>query len=553
MILKGNQRSNGADLAVHLMNEFDNERVLLTELRGTIATDLKGAFAEFEAIASGTKCTQPLYSLSINPSQPMSPAQYEEAITAIEDKLGLTGQPRVIVFHEKYGREHAHVVWSRIRVDNMRAIAMSHDHRKLCDLACDLAHRFGHELPPGLKAWEKRERFEKQKFEPTLGERAQALKTGLTPDERRAEITALYDRADSGPAFQAALAQAGYVLAKGDRRGYVLVDQEGEVHSLSRYIAGHSAKEIRAKLAALSTEQLPDVDEAKLLIDRHAQSEFERQREQDLQRLQAQRDAAAASLNRTHTERRTKMAGVEQTLLTRQAAEKMSLHAAQLGEGKGLAFRVRSAVADLIARTPGLRSVLGPIQKRTNLDPREKQTLEWKALAQRHERERLDLEREKALLTQVEVREQLSLARWATRTAVHGRRLGDQLKADFTNAAGRPQAGTKGANGENGDGYANQLHGGSEAGTASSFGAGDLSAQFNNTADEKHSDGGGSQASQASEGHTPEEAGHDIHYDEALAKSWKDRSQSLKANDPSHDQGYGLRRDAGNPTKPDSK
>ena len=27
MILKGNQRANGADLAVHLMNAFDNERV----------------------------------------------------------------------------------------------------------------------------------------------------------------------------------------------------------------------------------------------------------------------------------------------------------------------------------------------------------------------------------------------------------------------------------------------------------------------------------------------------------------------------------------------
>lgn len=207
MILKGNQRSNGADLAVHLMNTFDNERVHIAQVRGAVASDLKGAFAEFEAVASGTKCTQPLYSLSINPSQPISRAQYDEAIETIEKRLGLSGQPRVVVFHEKYGRAHAHVVWSRVKVDTMRAVPMSHDHRKLCDLACDLAHRFGHELPPGLKAWEKKERFEKQKIEPTLGERAQAQKSGVTPDERRAQITALYEQADSGPAFQAALAR----------------------------------------------------------------------------------------------------------------------------------------------------------------------------------------------------------------------------------------------------------------------------------------------------------------------------------------------------------
>ena len=31
MILKGSQRANGGDLAVHLMNEFDNERIELAQ------------------------------------------------------------------------------------------------------------------------------------------------------------------------------------------------------------------------------------------------------------------------------------------------------------------------------------------------------------------------------------------------------------------------------------------------------------------------------------------------------------------------------------------
>ena len=37
MILKGSQRGNGSDLAVHLMNGFDNEKIEVAEVYGTIA------------------------------------------------------------------------------------------------------------------------------------------------------------------------------------------------------------------------------------------------------------------------------------------------------------------------------------------------------------------------------------------------------------------------------------------------------------------------------------------------------------------------------------
>lgn len=554
MILKGNQRANGGDLAVHLMNEFDNERVHVAQVRGAVAADLKGAFAEFEAVAMGTKCTQPLYSLSINPSQPLSQVQYDEAIEMIETRLGLSGQPRVVVFHEKYGRAHAHVVWSRIQVETMRAIPMSHDHRKLCDLACDLAHRFGHELPPGLKAWEKKERFEKQKLDPTLAERAQAQKSGITPDERRAQITALYERADSGAAFQGALAEAGYILAKGDRRGFVLVDQDGDVHSLSRYIAGHSAKKIRTKLAPLTPDQCPDVEEAKHLIDEQARGEADRQREEDRQRMQAQKDAAEAALDRKQRERRIKLAGVEQELLTRQAAEKLSLHAAQWEEGQGLVFRMRSAVAKLIERTSGLRSVLGPLQKKIHLDPRERHTLEWKALAQRHERERRDLEREKTLLSQIEARERKSLDRWVTRNAVTARKLGEQLKADFADAAGHSSEFVSGTDGGNGGTLADRMDEIAAAGAGSSFNAGDLSAQFNKKAERRTQldERGGNQVPQAQH-EEPLQGEHEIYYDEALAKSWKARSQRLKEpqSGQQHGKGYGHRRGLGKDGGPD--
>ena len=119
MILKGNQRGNGADLAIHLMNSYDNESIEVAEVYGTVAGDLLGAFAEFEAVSRGTKATEYLYSLSIDPPQPMSREQYYEAISGIEYGLGLTGQPRAVVFHVKDGREHCHVVWSRIDIEKI--------------------------------------------------------------------------------------------------------------------------------------------------------------------------------------------------------------------------------------------------------------------------------------------------------------------------------------------------------------------------------------------------------------------------------------------------
>jgi hypothetical protein len=66
MILVGNARGGGRDLARHLM-KTENERVEVAELRGFVADDLDGAFRETYAISRGTRCQQYLFSLSLNP------------------------------------------------------------------------------------------------------------------------------------------------------------------------------------------------------------------------------------------------------------------------------------------------------------------------------------------------------------------------------------------------------------------------------------------------------------------------------------------------------
>lgn len=430
MILKGNARASGSDLATHLLNAYDNERVELAHIRGTIAEDLHGAFAEIEAIGSGTCAKKPLYSLSINPSEPLTREQYFEAIDAIETKLGLQGQPRAVVFHVKEGRMHAHAVWSRIDGLEMKAIHMAHDRRKLCDMACVLAEKFGHELPEGLKAWKDKQGFVKDKLEPTLAESAMADRTGISPEERRAEITAAYKAADSAASFVNALQDKGYVLAKGDRRSFVVVDQFGDVHSLSRYIKGVKSKEISARLGALDPAALPSVDQAKEQVAAHQKARAERSREQEKtanradageengtreKRSSAQKRAA---METRQAQRRFEFAKEAQALSARHEDETLSLHAAQLDDASGLLFRMRSKVADLIDTTPSLRSVLGHITAQVGLDPRERHKLEQQALARRHAREQKMMAGKKAALDKIAQRERQSLARDLKRDAL---------------------------------------------------------------------------------------------------------------------------------------
>lgn len=123
MILKGLQRGGGKALGLHLLNAEQNEHVEIHEVRGFMSDTVLGAFKEAQAMASGTRCKQYLFSLSLSPpeNENVHAEVFEGAIAEIEEKLGLEGQPRVVVFHEKEGRRHAHAVWSRIDADTMTA------------------------------------------------------------------------------------------------------------------------------------------------------------------------------------------------------------------------------------------------------------------------------------------------------------------------------------------------------------------------------------------------------------------------------------------------
>jgi len=94
----------------------------------------------------------------------------------------------------------------------------------------------------------------------------------LSQDERKAQITGIRQQCDNAPAFKNAVEEAGYVLAKGDKRGFVLVDGEGDVFSLSKLLIGDiKGKEYKAFMAPLDPATLPSVDEAKAIQEQQRQ------------------------------------------------------------------------------------------------------------------------------------------------------------------------------------------------------------------------------------------------------------------------------------------
>ena len=257
MILKGSQRSGGRQLAAHLLRVEENEHVDVHELRGFMAEDLSSAMNEVHAVSRGTRAKQPFFSLSHSPppNERVPIEVFETAIEQIEQKLGLEDQPRAIVFHEKEGRRHAHVVWSRIDTDEMKAINLPFYKMKLKDVSRELYLEHGWKIPAGLV-----DRKDRNPLNFSREEWQQARRAGLNPKEIKRTFQESWAISDNRNAFAQALLSKSFVLARGDRRGYVALDYQGEIYAVARY-TGVKAKDVRERLG--DPNELPSITQAK--------------------------------------------------------------------------------------------------------------------------------------------------------------------------------------------------------------------------------------------------------------------------------------------------
>ena len=409
MIPKGNQRGGGQQLATHLLNALDNERAEVLDIRGAVAQDLHGAFKEWRAIAQGTKCTKYLYSLSINPDpgqRTLTREEFFDYIARVEASFALEHQPRAIVVHVKEGREHFHTVWSRIDAENMRAVQLSFDRQKLRTLTQEFALEHGLRLPPGLRKDRGADRFNDRAKGTSLAEKQQEERSGITKEQRRADVTAAWKVSDTGNTFLRALEERGYYLAQGDRRAYVIVDRFGEIHSLTRQIDGAKAKDVAARLADLPLDKLPHASRAQEFIrtklEKQAVRAFQIEASQRWLTLRQSQQKRRAALDHKRKTMETRHRTQQQALVTRQARAASEIETKRRERnGKGLAGFFR--------KVTGIDSLIRKKHERQDKTRKKKDIEDMQTLKRRQHRELQDVKQQSRALTSVEKREARSL------------------------------------------------------------------------------------------------------------------------------------------------
>jgi hypothetical protein len=262
MIAKGTTHNNGIRLARYMTTGKEGERAELWQLTGFAADDIRDAFRSVHVMAAATHCEKPFLHIQVrNPEgENLSREQWLRVANRIESKLGLTGQPRAIAFHTdlRTGHEHVHLALSRIDGETLTARPLPFSKMRLKEVCREL------EITLGLTRV-KNERDD-QLMAPTRSEFEQARRLGVNIRKVRQIIRDCFEHSDNGRSFDAALADQGFILAKGDRRDFVVIDHERGIHALGKRLLGVTVEQSRDHLADLSREKLLTVAQARSLI-----------------------------------------------------------------------------------------------------------------------------------------------------------------------------------------------------------------------------------------------------------------------------------------------
>ena len=303
MIIKSTVRGNGGQLAHYLLNDKKNDRAELVEMRGWTAATLRNALRMSEAIAYGkTHCEKPFYHVSFRlvHGEELKPEQWEHCADKLEQRLGLDEHHRALVMHTYKGEKHLHVVWDRIDENTLKAVNLFQDRPKCKEVARELEKEFGLQRVRN----EKREP-ERELAAPSREEEQQARRTGQDLKEIRAGIREAWEQSADGKSFAEALDERGLMLAQGDKRDYVALDEQGSVYSIGKRTTGATARAVREKLADLERERIPTVAQARAdLLTREPEQKPEHAKEKAQEAVSLREEAQATPTQENAPERR---------------------------------------------------------------------------------------------------------------------------------------------------------------------------------------------------------------------------------------------------------
>lgn len=206
---------------------------------------------------TGRRSEKPVFhfSLSWHPEEQPDRRHMTAAMDSALAALGLQDRQAVYVSHNDEPHPHIHAIVNLVHPETGRSSTVKFSKETLSRWA------EAYEQEHGVYCEERIENNARR------ASATRGRKQGLKPDfprhkeralELRSELTALYQAADSGRAFRAALQERGYELAYGRR--ILLVDRDGKIHGLARQLEGVKAAELRAKLSDI---ELPNVDDAR--------------------------------------------------------------------------------------------------------------------------------------------------------------------------------------------------------------------------------------------------------------------------------------------------
>lgn len=229
MVIRGNTRGNGKQLAQYLISGEANENVQIVEVAGRLnakADYLNQTLQSMSLTSELTKSNKGLYHAQINPAysedRSMTTKDWFKAADILGKQLGLDEQRRVIVLHTKKGRTHAHVVWERYDHITGRVISNSFSRLAQDRARKEMERVFEHQPTP-----------HRNKHRPELKE----------------ALTELWNQTETGKDFVRAVHANGCMLAEGvPRHPFMVVDENGRSFDLVRQLKGIRIKDVRQRL-----------------------------------------------------------------------------------------------------------------------------------------------------------------------------------------------------------------------------------------------------------------------------------------------------------------
>ncbi|OSZ82580.1 hypothetical protein CAP35_04750 [Chitinophagaceae bacterium IBVUCB1] len=233
MVIRGNARGNGKQLAKYLMTKQDNEAIRILDVDGqdnADARDLYLALHSMQLTSELTKSDKGLYHAQINPatdeSKNMDDAAWLLATDILAERLGMEGQRRAIVLHTKKGRTHAHVVFERYHHETGKMVKDSFSRLAQDKARKEMEAVFKHKATP-----------HRNKHRPEL----------------KASLSALWHSTGTGAQFLAAARKNDYIIGEGSgRSAYIVVDAMARSYDLTRQLNGVRVKEVRQRLRGLA-------------------------------------------------------------------------------------------------------------------------------------------------------------------------------------------------------------------------------------------------------------------------------------------------------------